>query len=89
MPWKNPINALPGQFTATMSAPGSISNEMKEGSGAIQATAFRPVRIDNKNRKTKGDIKEKSDPALVSQWIRSIMGYIADVYGFSVTRSFN
>jgi hypothetical protein len=69
--------------------PGPISNEMEEGSDAIHATAFRPVRINNENRKTKGNMKDKSDPALVSQWIRSIMGYIADVYGFSVTRSFN
>ncbi|UKZ66044.1 uncharacterized protein TrAtP1_007226 [Trichoderma atroviride] len=81
---------LQGQFTATMSAPGPISNETKEGSDVIHATAFRPTReFDNGNRKTKGNIKEKNDSALVSQWIRSIMGYIADVYGFSVTRSFN
>lgn len=63
---------------------------MEEWSDAIHATAFRPAReSDNENHKTKGGVKGKVDSTLVSQWIRYIMGHIADAYGFSVTRNFN
>lgn len=84
------INAILGQFTGTINAPGPIPNKPEQKLDATSSSAFRRAQGSNDDNCRKDDnINEKNHCILVLQWARCVMRCIADEYGFSVTRNFN
>jgi hypothetical protein len=69
-----------------------MSQGTGKGSDANHTTVFHSDGDSvSEYHKTKSGFQEKeeSHAVLVSQWVRSTMGRIADAYGFSVTRNFS